>query len=129
MPLKSERFSGPQARVGKDGEEHGVALLSRRAHPLDRRRRERANFIPPRQPRSSNQPRRVRRDPLGLGRTITTQFEFITRAWTNNPNFPQPGTGPDPLRAIETVLCGGYFFVPPITNANQPWTFTLPSAA
>jgi deferrochelatase/peroxidase EfeB len=66
---------------------------------------------------------------IAFGRTITTQFEFITRAWTTNPNFPQPNTGPDPLRAIETVLCGGYFFVPPITNANQPWTFVLPAAA
>jgi deferrochelatase/peroxidase EfeB len=66
---------------------------------------------------------------IAFGRTITTQFEFITRAWTTNPNFPQPNTGPDPLRAIETVLCGGYFFVPPITNANQPWTFALPAAA
>jgi len=61
-----------------------------------------------------------------FARTITTQFEFITRAWTANPDFPQPGTGPDPLRTIETVLCGGYYFVPPITNANKPWTFTLP---
>ncbi len=64
-----------------------------------------------------------------FGRTITTQFEFITRAWTTNPNFPQPGTGPDPLRAIDQVLCGGYFFVPPATNGRQPWSFALPPAA
>jgi deferrochelatase/peroxidase EfeB len=62
-----------------------------------------------------------------FGRTITTQFEFITRAWTTNPNFPQPNTGTDPLRDIETVLCGGYFFVLPLTKSSQPWSFGLPS--
>ena len=61
-----------------------------------------------------------------FGRTITTQFEFITRAWTVNPDFPTPGTGPDRLREIETVLCGGYYFVPPLTNANHPWSFAHP---
>lgn len=64
-----------------------------------------------------------------FGRTITTQFEFITRAWTVNPDFPTPGTGPDRLREIETVLCGGYYFVPPLTNANHPWSFALPAPA
>jgi deferrochelatase/peroxidase EfeB len=64
-----------------------------------------------------------------FGRTITTQFEFITRAWTVNPDFPTPCTGPDRLREIETVLCGGYYFVPPLTNANHPWSFALPEPA
>jgi deferrochelatase/peroxidase EfeB len=63
-----------------------------------------------------------------FGRTITTQFEFITRAWTTNPNFPQPGAGIDRLREIETVLCGGYFFVPALRRANQPWSFVVPDA-
>lgn len=61
-----------------------------------------------------------------FGRTITTQFEFITRAWTTNSNFPFEGAGPDPLRSIEQVLCGGYFFVPPLTKPSQPWSFALP---
>lgn len=63
-----------------------------------------------------------------FGRTISTQFEFITRAWTNNPEFPRPGAGVDPLRAYEQVLCGGYFFVPAIRNANKPWSWKLPEA-
>jgi deferrochelatase/peroxidase EfeB len=62
-----------------------------------------------------------------FARTITTQFEFITRAWTTNPNFPAPGTGVDSLRAFEHVLAGGYFFVPPLQTATQPWTWALPS--
>jgi deferrochelatase/peroxidase EfeB len=61
-----------------------------------------------------------------FGRTITTQFEFITCAWTTNPNFPRPNDGVDTLRAFEHVLCGGYFFVPPVTNAAKPWTWVVP---
>jgi len=64
-----------------------------------------------------------------FGRTITTQFEFITRAWTTNPNFPIPGTGPDRLREIETVLCGGYYFIPPLNKPSQPWSFVIPHPA
>jgi deferrochelatase/peroxidase EfeB len=64
-----------------------------------------------------------------FGRTITTQFEFITRAWTANPNFPSPNTGVDRLREVERVLCGGYFFVPPLRNGNQPWSWHVPAAA
>lgn len=63
-----------------------------------------------------------------FARTISTQFEFITRAWTINPDFPTPGTGVDPLRSYEKVIAGGYFFVPPIRTANKPWTWTLPDA-
>lgn len=63
-----------------------------------------------------------------FARTITTQFEFITRAWTANPDFPFPGAGPDSLRAFESVLCGGYFFAPPLKNGNQPWSWHIPSA-
>jgi deferrochelatase/peroxidase EfeB len=64
-----------------------------------------------------------------FGRTITTQFEFITRAWTANPNFPRQGAGVDALRAIETVLCGGYFFAPPLANAHEPWSWVVPATA
>jgi hypothetical protein len=62
----------------------------------------------------------------GFGRTITTQFEFITRAWTANEHFPRPSAGHDPPRDIEHVLCGGYFFVPPVAHADKPWTWLVP---
>lgn len=61
-----------------------------------------------------------------FGRTISTQFEFMTRGWTINPEFPRPGTGIDPLRQFERVLCGGYFFIPGVETANKPWTWILP---
>jgi deferrochelatase/peroxidase EfeB len=61
-----------------------------------------------------------------FGRTITTQFEFVTRAWTTNPNFPRPGAGLDTLRAFEQVLFGGYFFVPPLEHHHQPWSWVIP---
>jgi len=63
-------------------------------------------------------------------RTITTQFEFITRAWTTNPNFPTPDAGVDAFRQFESsILSGGYFFVPPIEHGSQPWTWIVPPAA
>jgi deferrochelatase/peroxidase EfeB len=62
-----------------------------------------------------------------FARTITTQFEFITRAWTANKDFPFPGAGVDALRAFEQVLCGGYFFAPPLDHAEQPWSWHLPA--
>jgi Dyp-type peroxidase family len=65
---------------------------------------------------------------VAFARTITTQFEFITRAWTANPDFPFPGAGLDALRAVESVLCGGYFFVPPLERTNQPWSWVIPAA-
>jgi deferrochelatase/peroxidase EfeB len=62
-----------------------------------------------------------------FGRTLSTQFEFMTRAWTINPDFPTPGVGVDLLRSFEsTVLCGGYFFVPPVETRTKPWTWVLP---
>jgi deferrochelatase/peroxidase EfeB len=64
---------------------------------------------------------------VAFGRTISTQFEFITRAWTTNPNFPDPGAGVDLLRSFESVLCGGYFFVPPLTAPCSPWSWALPN--
>ena len=32
---------------------------------------------------------------MSFQKSITTQFEFIQRAWVNNENFPVPGTGVD----------------------------------
>jgi deferrochelatase/peroxidase EfeB len=64
-----------------------------------------------------------------FARSISTQFEFITRAWLTNPQFPSPNAGVDPLRNYEHVLCGGYFFVPAITNQSRPWTWVLPESA
>lgn len=63
-----------------------------------------------------------------FGRTISSQFEFITRAWTTNPNFPQPGAGVDELRGFERVLSGGYFFVPPLVDAARPWSWLVPDS-
>jgi deferrochelatase/peroxidase EfeB len=67
-----------------------------------------------------------------FARTTSTQFEFIFRAWLRNPDFPQPGTGVDRLLfglLPDTVLCGGYYFVPPLRHRTQPWTWILPAAA
>jgi deferrochelatase/peroxidase EfeB len=62
-----------------------------------------------------------------FGRTITTQFEFITRAWTTNPSFPRPGAGVDLFREFETVLGGGYYFVPPLQHQRRPWSWVIPA--
>lgn len=67
---------------------------------------------------------------ISFGRSITTQFEFIVRAWMRNKDFPIPGAGVDPLFAKvgETVLGGGYYFVPPLEKKTEPWTWKLPSS-
>jgi Dyp-type peroxidase family len=67
---------------------------------------------------------------ISFGRSITTQFEFIVRAWIRNNDFPFPGAGPDPLFAKvgERVLGGGYYFVPPLEQKTHPWTWKLPSS-
>jgi deferrochelatase/peroxidase EfeB len=64
---------------------------------------------------------------LCFARTISTQFEFIFRAWLTNPNFPRPGAGIDRLRAFDNrVLAGGYYFVPPLEKAHEPWSWHVP---
>jgi deferrochelatase/peroxidase EfeB len=63
---------------------------------------------------------------VAFARSLSTPFEFIMRAWMKNENFPTPSAGSD--RRLEfdtTVIGGGYFFVPPISNRNEPWTWTL----
>jgi deferrochelatase/peroxidase EfeB len=64
-----------------------------------------------------------------FGRSISTQFEFITRAWRRNPEFPHPGAGLDLLLEFQHVLCGGYFFVPALEHPNQGWSWVLPAGA
>ena len=69
---------------------------------------------------------------ISFARSISTQFEFIFRAWLRNPDFPQQGAGLDRLLfnvLPETVLCGGYYFVPPVRKSNEPWTWALPDTA
>ncbi len=62
-----------------------------------------------------------------FGRSLSTQFEFITRAWLTNPDFPTPGAGVDALRGFETaVIAGGWYFVPPLEHKTQPWTWLMP---
>lgn len=67
---------------------------------------------------------------ISFGRSITTQFEFIVRAWIRNNDFPFPDAGVDPLFAKvgETILGGGYYFVPPLEKKTEPWTWKLPAA-
>lgn len=65
---------------------------------------------------------------ISFGRTLSTQFEFIFRAWMRNPNFPTEGAGPDRLFKFENqVLAGGYYFVPPLEHRTKPWSWIIPS--
>jgi deferrochelatase/peroxidase EfeB len=66
---------------------------------------------------------------IAFARTITTQFEFIVRAWMRNPDFPTPGAGEDSLlfgTLGEQVLGGGYYFVPALEHKTKPWSWQLP---
>ncbi len=63
---------------------------------------------------------------IGFARTTSTQFEFITRGWLRNPDFPVAGAGVDPLLQRDTAVAGGYYLVPALENANKPWTWRLP---
>lgn len=64
---------------------------------------------------------------ISFSRSISTQIEFILGAWMRNPGFPAPGSGNDALLAFDSnVLAGGYFFVPPLSHKNQPWSWVLP---
>jgi deferrochelatase/peroxidase EfeB len=66
---------------------------------------------------------------VAFARTISTQFEFIFRAWMRNPDFPEPGKGVDALlfeRLGEQVLSGGYYFVPALEHKTKPWSWKLP---
>jgi deferrochelatase/peroxidase EfeB len=64
---------------------------------------------------------------ISFARTLSTQFEFIVRAWMRNPDFPTPGAGVDRLLAFDTrVLGGGYYFVPALRRANDPASWIIP---
>lgn len=65
---------------------------------------------------------------VSFSRSLTTQIEFMMRAWLRNPDFPTVGAGIDPLLALDTqVLAGGYYFVPPLTDQRKPWTWAVPT--
>lgn len=65
---------------------------------------------------------------ISFARTLSTQFEFIFRAWMRNPNFPTQGAGADRLFKFENrVIAGGYYFVPPVEHRNQPWSWIIPA--
>ena len=63
---------------------------------------------------------------VSFSRSISTQFEFIVRAWMRNTNFPRPGAGLDRILAFDQAVCGGYYFVPAVSDRNKPWTWVLP---
>lgn len=67
---------------------------------------------------------------ISFARTFSTQFEFIVRGWMRNKDFPTLDAGVDPLFAKvgDTILGGGYYFVPPLEHITQPWTWKLPAA-
>lgn len=65
---------------------------------------------------------------ITFSRSLTTQIEFVMAAWLENANFPQQGSGRDPLLAYETaVLAGGYYFVPALADRDAPTTWMMPS--
>jgi deferrochelatase/peroxidase EfeB len=69
---------------------------------------------------------------IAFARTLSTQFEFITRGWLTNARFPSanPPTGADLLREFDKqVLTGGYYFVPPLEKAHEPWGWIVPPAS
>jgi Dyp-type peroxidase family len=62
-----------------------------------------------------------------FGRSISTQFEFVFRAWMRNADFPTQEAGVDHLLAFESgVIAGGYYFAPSLKEANKAWTWSLP---
>jgi len=66
---------------------------------------------------------------VAFARSLSTQFEFITRAWLNNPNFPTPGAGVDAMsQFVLPAVCGGYYFAPPLQNPAVPESWYIPAA-
>jgi Dyp-type peroxidase family len=65
---------------------------------------------------------------LAFGRTFSTQFEFVLRAQMRNPDFPTRGAGTDELLTLlaNQVVCGGYYYLPAITDIARPSDWVLP---
>jgi Dyp-type peroxidase family len=72
---------------------------------------------------------------IAFGRSLTTQVEFVRRAWINNPNFPTAGAGEDALMFGGAVnprlLVGGYYFAPPLVKSSDPasWVVATPTTS
>lgn len=72
---------------------------------------------------------------IAFGRSLTTQVEFVRRAWINNPNFLTTGAGQDALlfggAVNPRLLVGGYYFAPPLAKASDlaSWVIPPPVAA
>jgi Dyp-type peroxidase family len=70
-----------------------------------------------------------------FARTISTQFEFIFRAWMDNPDFSpvpgQPSPGKDRLleHFDQQVVVGGYYFVPALRQRRKLTSWVLPRPA
>lgn len=64
---------------------------------------------------------------IAFGRSLSTQVEFIMRAWLKNPNFPTANAGIDPLLTLDHAVTGGYYFVLPVATPSQPWKWALPT--
>lgn len=64
---------------------------------------------------------------ISFSRSLSTQVEFVVAGWLMNPNFPHPGAGVDPVLTYQTsVLNGGYYFMPAITDSQDPASWVLP---
>ena len=70
---------------------------------------------------------------IAFGRSLTTQVEFVRRAWINNQNFPIAGAGRDALlfggAVNPRLLVGGYYFAPPLAKASDLASWVVPSPA
>jgi Dyp-type peroxidase family len=66
---------------------------------------------------------------IAFARSLTTQHEFVRRAWINNPDFPSVGVGTDGFLTTyvnRQLLAGGYYFVPPLTKITDRSSWLLP---
>lgn len=68
---------------------------------------------------------------IAFGRSLSTQAEFVRRAWINNDHFPSVGAGKDQLlfggAVNQRLLVGGYYFVPPIAKHSDPVSWVTPA--
>ena len=58
---------------------------------------------------------------LAFMRDLRSQFEWVTHMWQMNPDFPEPGIGPDALfaRGILSAVGGGFYFCPPASKGDK----------